>query len=256
MGKLLRIRDYALIVAAVGGEIIEEIRLVGGYLPAVMQSQYGFVPARYKRISYLSAVSRMLSTGEISRRVNKNGRVYLELSSSGKSEFKRRFPLLSLQGKNWDEVFMIVIFDIPEKQKRVREELRAKLSGLGFGMLQESVFISPYHFEEDLREYLEWNRLGDYVFVLRALGLWVGDIKEMAQKVWGLRRINKGYRQVLSLLRQAKRDPGKKKGLIRRAYTLYIDTLAGDPLLPKELLPEYWKRENALNLLSRSIRAL
>lgn len=46
--------------------------------------------------------------------------------------------------KAWDRKWRVVIFDIPEKYKRVREIFRMRLRQLGLYQLQESVYISPY----------------------------------------------------------------------------------------------------------------
>ncbi|MBI2055115.1 MAG: hypothetical protein HYT39_03400, partial [Candidatus Sungbacteria bacterium] len=88
MGKILRLKDYILLGAAVGGEVLEEFRLVGGLIPTIMEAQYGFVPARYKRQSYLSTVSRLMATGDISRVTNSKGQAYLKLTSVGGREIK------------------------------------------------------------------------------------------------------------------------------------------------------------------------
>ena len=59
--------------------------------------------------------------------------------------------------KEGDSSFKIVVFDVPEKDKKKREWLRRKLGELGFKMLQKSVWIGkvklPEEFLEDLREY-------------------------------------------------------------------------------------------------------
>lgn len=251
MGKLLRLRDYVLITGALAGELFEDIRLVGGLVPEAMKAQYGFVPRRYKRSSYLSTVSQMLSTGDVERKVDKKGNVFLELTSEGKSKMRRRFSLFPMASKKWDGIFMIVIFDIPEKQRVIRDNLRDKLRELGFGMLQESVWISPYHFEEDLREFLILNGLKDIVFVLSARKLFAGDMKLLAKSVWRLDGVAFGYLKVLEELNKIRQDKKSlEKGILKRAYTLYLDTLIRDPLLPKELLPTDWPRESALKTLN------
>ena len=144
MGKLLRLRDYILIAAAAASEVFEDIRLVGGIVPKVMEGTYGFVPAKYRHSSYSSTVSQMLSTGDIRKIINRQGEVQLELTSVGEQQFKRRFKLF-LQTHKWDGLFMMVIFDIAEKNRPARDQFRRKLEELGFGMLQKSVWISPYH---------------------------------------------------------------------------------------------------------------
>lgn len=62
------------------------------------------------------------------------------------------------QMKNWDGRWRLVIFDIAEKYRNVRDLIREKLKQIGFYQLQESVFIFPYPCEKEikyLREVLE-----------------------------------------------------------------------------------------------------
>ena len=58
-----------------------------------------------------------------------------------------RYKLSEIQVKKpkiWDKKWRVVIFDIPEKYKRVREIFRDHLKGMGFYMLQRSVWVYPY----------------------------------------------------------------------------------------------------------------
>lgn len=250
MGKLLRLQDYILITAAFAGEIFEEVRLIGGLVPSAMKNRYGFVPSKYKKNSYLTEVSEMLSTGDIQRKVDKKGRAYLELTSVGKKKFKRRFRLF-YKSQKWDGYFMVLIFDIPEDEKQTRQSLRRKFRELGFGMLQKSVWISPYHFEEDLREFLVIHGLGRNVFVLSAKNIWAGNLRNLAKKVWKLKNINSKYKRVIKRAKKASSLPDKKKDkVLRKTYEMYLETLASEPLLPKELLPNNWARDDALKALN------
>lgn len=46
--------------------------------------------------------------------------------------------------KKWDGKWRVVVFDIPEKYKKVRDIFRMRLKQLGLYPFQESVFVSPY----------------------------------------------------------------------------------------------------------------
>ena len=48
------------------------------------------------------------------------------------------------QPKRWDGLWRVVVFDIPEKHKRMRDMFRMRLVQLGMYQLQESVYVSPY----------------------------------------------------------------------------------------------------------------
>lgn len=252
MGKLLRLRDYIIIGAAFAGEIFEEARLAGGLVPMAMKGRYGYVPSNYKRRSYLTEVSDLLSTGDIKREIDLKGRTFLVLTSVGKKKFTRRFRLI-FESKKWDGYFMVVVFDIPEEDKKTREVLRRKLRELGFGMLQKSVWVTAYHFEEDLREFLVIHGLESDVFVLSAKNLWAGNVRELSKKIWNLNKINKKYLSVVKKVNKIQKSKtDQKKQLLEKATKLYLETLLSDPLLPKELLPSDWARQKALRALNQA----
>jgi DNA-binding transcriptional regulator PaaX len=46
--------------------------------------------------------------------------------------------------KKWDKKWRVLIFDIPEKRKNIREKVRYSLIAIGFIRLQDSVWIYPY----------------------------------------------------------------------------------------------------------------
>ena len=52
--------------------------------------------------------------------------------------------------KKWDRKWRIVVFDIPEKKKKVRDSVSLKLKELGFGILQKSTFIYPYECRREI----------------------------------------------------------------------------------------------------------
>lgn len=260
MGKLLHLKDYILIASALVGDTVEDLRLAGGILPKVLEGYYGFVPNKYKHSSYITTVSRMLSTGDITKSINNKGEVQLELTSLGTKKFKRRFKLF-LQSRKWDGLFMMVIFDIAEINRHTRNKLRFKLKELGFGMLQKSVWISPYHFEEDMREFLTNHGLETNVFVFSGRKLLAGDLKLMAKNTWKLSLINTRYQEILNQLRQSENLSSSKKSkhIFNITYQTYLEVLTKDPLLPKALLPKDWLRPKvltALNQLARTFKQL
>ena len=78
------------------------------------------------------------------REIN-NGTV-LSITPEGKKELLRYdYDDLKIKKPNiWDKKWRIIIFDIPEKKKIVRDQINLKLKELGFEDLQKSTFIFPY----------------------------------------------------------------------------------------------------------------
>jgi len=54
----------------------------------------------------------------------------------------------------WDGIWRVVIFDIPERYKWAREGIREALKRGGFYPLQKSTFVSPYPCRGEI-EFLE-----------------------------------------------------------------------------------------------------
>ncbi|MCX7779178.1 MAG: hypothetical protein N2259_02990 [Patescibacteria group bacterium] len=66
------------------------------------------------------------------------------LSEEGKRKILEVKENLKEVKKRKDGKWLMIIFDIPEKIRIKRNFLRAGLQGLGFQMLQKSIWVSPY----------------------------------------------------------------------------------------------------------------
>ncbi len=80
--------------------------------------------------------------------VYKNG--FLELTEKGRvylvraemADYKLKKP------KKWDKKWRVLIFDIKEERKNLRDKIRNTLISIGFARLQYSVWIYPYDCED------------------------------------------------------------------------------------------------------------
>lgn len=63
----------------------------------------------------------------------------------------------------WDRKWRIVIFDIPENEKKARDALRHKLKDMGFYCWQKSVFVHPYNCLEEIEFLVELFQIRSYV---------------------------------------------------------------------------------------------
>lgn len=70
---------------------------------------------------------------------------------------------LGLQPKRKDGKWQMIIFDIPEKKKKLREILRSTLRFFGYEYLQDSVWVCPYDVEKETEQFLQENSLDPYV---------------------------------------------------------------------------------------------
>ena len=56
--------------------------------------------------------------------------------------------LLQEKPKRWDGKWRVLIFDIPERKRNIRDYIRSTLVTLGFYHLQDSVWVCPYDRED------------------------------------------------------------------------------------------------------------
>jgi phenylacetic acid degradation operon negative regulatory protein len=81
---------------------------------------------------------------------------YLRLSAKGSA------ALSSLDRKR-DGKWKMIIFDIPEQRREIRDYLRTKLKQLGFKKWQNSIWITPYALPVELVK--ELRQLSDKYFI-------------------------------------------------------------------------------------------
>lgn len=103
---------------------------------------------------------------EISKANNKNffkltpkGLNFIELLKFGAGKIK------------WDGRWRILIFDIPEDQRRKRDTLRQKLGELNFYQLQKSVWITPFPPPAAFTNFLTTIRVHRFLFSITADGI-------------------------------------------------------------------------------------
>ncbi len=58
------------------------------------------------------------------------------------------YDLAAQRPKRWDGKWRVLIFDIPERKKTLRDKMRLTLSSVGFVRLQQSVWLYPYDCED------------------------------------------------------------------------------------------------------------
>lgn len=242
MAKRLRVRDKLLLGLAIFGDLYFE---VAEPLSAQLGKIKGVLPPNYKSTNFAATVSKMLKTGYIEKVIKKR-EPYFRLTSAGKKTLVRDFPIFSLRKKKWDGKWRIVIYDIPDEKKWLREQLQSKLKELGFGMIKESTYITPFDVAEDLREFIIAQKLDEFVFVCVAKQIFAEDERLLADKIWGLEKLNERYLELYQKIKE-----GKNKDEI---FSDYEEILRDDPCLPKEFLSDDWLGDKVYQEVKRMIK--
>jgi DNA-binding transcriptional regulator PaaX len=141
-------------------------------------------PSRYKRVlksmayewkqierrELYRAIRRLYESKLIRQQENEDGSVSMVLTRTGR-EIALRYKLDEMRiasPKQWDKRWRIIIFDIPEKQRRLRDTLRMRLRQLGLIELQKSVFVHPYECRNEIDFIIELYNARRYVRYIEA----------------------------------------------------------------------------------------
>lgn len=80
----------------------------------------------------------------------RDGKKFLRVTPKGRKAlaFEQAKVALKNQKKKWDGRWRMVVFDIPERRRRVRTRLCAIMREIGFVRMQDSVWVYPYDCED------------------------------------------------------------------------------------------------------------
>ena len=232
-GLLASLTDFVLSIFFFVSESIDP--KVAHSLPLALAK----VDKRMQKLNY-QKIKRAIQYAQKKGWIKEN----LELTEEGQKRLKGLFPEFS-KIPSWDGNWYLVNFDIPERLRQKRDIFRENLILLGFGKLQNSVWISPYNFLGDVEKIIKELNLSPYVIL--AISDKVGRIesKILAEKIWKVSEIQKDYREFISQFGE-KENPSPLE-----VFFKYHSILRKDPRLPKELLPEDWAGEEAYRLYSK-----
>jgi phenylacetic acid degradation operon negative regulatory protein len=152
----------------------------------------------------------------------------------------------------WDGRWHQVVYSLPEKKRHLRNDLRKRLTWLGFGRLAPGTWISPHDRNAEVQAMLDDLSAHDYVQCFSGLQLESGTDRELVERCWDIHTLNLQYASFLSTWKPEFEKCAavitKGKGLspaqcfaqrfwITRDYSPFPRL---DPNLPAPLLPEGW----------------
>lgn len=123
--------------------------------------------------SYLRSSIRRLHHLKYVEIIEKDGVEIITLSEGGKRRIlKYALDNLSIEKpKLWDGRWRMIIYDVENGKKRLRDVFREAVQSLGFLMLQESVWVYPYPCEKQITFLKEYYGVGNEVLYVVATTL-------------------------------------------------------------------------------------
>lgn len=142
-GQVLDPRTKELLILLAGGVFFG----LSVFFPTLPMALAPFLVERKRFDSgHFSQRIKRLKKQKLVEVVEENGQTLVRITEAGRVR-ALRYKLEEIEIKKpkvWDKKWRIVIFDIPEKYKRMREIFRDHLKTMGFYMLQKSVWVHPY----------------------------------------------------------------------------------------------------------------
>lgn len=137
-----KINKAILAALAVGG-----IFTVGTLAPNILGVAAKWIPQRRQNVK--RSLTRLIENGYVA--VEAGGlqkRFYLTKKGERFAALLGEGRLAPKKPRRWDGKWRILIFDIPERRRRLRDQTRVTLVNLGFYRLQDSVWVYPYDCED------------------------------------------------------------------------------------------------------------
>ncbi len=176
---------------------------------------------------------------------------YFKITRFGLKRLKRNLPVYE-QKRLWDGILYLITYDIPEERKRFRDYLRNYLKKLGCGMLQQSVWITPYNPKRLIADFVKQTGTIGLVLVseLRE-GSHIGgkDMRDVLGEVYEIKKINSEYRKFIDQV-----EKGKLKKI--QLILIYLSILKKDPQLPFELMRDNYLGEGAYYFYLKELKRI
>ncbi|MEK7148380.1 MAG: hypothetical protein AAB770_00515 [Patescibacteria group bacterium] len=123
------------------------------------------------RNSLNRAIHSLYKSKLVSTKDNRDGTLTLVLSKDGQI-LAITYDIENMEIKSptqWDRKWRIVMFDVPEKFKKIRDTLRMHFKNMGFYEFQKSVFVHPYPCGKEIEYIMEFYQAQKYVrFIVAA----------------------------------------------------------------------------------------
>lgn len=209
-----------------------------------LSEAYEIISKRSKQI-ISSTVGRLVAKGWVHKTGDKDARY--NLTKNGRERLYTILDNIQNIGKRSDgNNWLILVFTIPEKNRKKRDDLRKYLVENGFGRLQSSVWLSYWDKQEKILHYANLRSIQNNLVIFNSKRLSNKQNIELVNRLyWNWRRLNILYKKFIneakSFLKNMKKDSFRAKILV----ISYAKVLQEDPKLPKYLRPKRSLTEEA-----------
>ena len=117
-----------------------------------------------KKSGLSTAIKSLRQKGLVEFEDDQTDQILVKLTELGKDALGD----LSVYEAEWDKKWRVVIFDVPETKRAVRDHLRRRLKDWGFRQWQRSVWVSKMNVTDKLRQLITKLEVDDFVAVIES----------------------------------------------------------------------------------------
>ena len=157
--------------------------------------------------------------------------------------------------QRWGGIWSVLIYDIPESDRGMRDHLRRYLKRLRMGCLQKSVWVSPRDIRPEYDDWVQSVRVDFQSFLFEARTVLGRASDDIVLRAWDWRGISERHRwfldqtaAVMERLAGASPTADEIVTLAREELCAYRFAMDGDPLLPSSLWPDGYAGRKVLRL--------
>ncbi|MBO0691357.1 MAG: hypothetical protein J2P58_00535 [Acidimicrobiaceae bacterium] len=159
--------------------------------------------------------------------------------------------------EEWDGRWLLVLRNVPERNRHLRARLRSRLTWCGLGSLGSGMWVTPWSAHEtEVTAALQELDLaqGAMTWVGRPGSL--GDLESRVSDIWDLEGVAASYRAFISrVARETAATPDQFFASLIRLVHEWRQFPAADPGLPPRLLPQDWPAAEAAELFAARRKA-
>jgi CRISPR-associated endonuclease Cas2 len=172
------------------------------------------------------------------------------ITQEGKEKINSIIPKYK-EKRTWDGRVYLITYDIPVDKNRDRDRLRKFMKKIGCGMMQKSVWVTPYNPRRIIEEFVKDTNLSDELIMVSSLKKdgTMGNLSlpELIEQVYKLDDINERYVNFISLVESGQLSTREE------IIFSYLSILGVDPQIPFKLLPYGWKGEKAYRIFQKHV---
>ncbi len=181
-------------------------------------------------------LSGLIKDGSIEKDDN-NGESALRyrLTQKGLHTLCLEFPFFRFMHEEWDGLWRIISYEIPESKREIRDRLRREMRGWGLGPWHRSFWITPHPITHNLKDLVYGKEEENFIQSFEATHVF-GNMDILVEKVWNKAELEKRYRAMFKTWHDVLSKDVTKEDKMKAILYEYITILRDDPGLPKSLV--------------------